>query len=209
MKLDSAQVRKVSWRTISGRGLRENLTLPLLEEPSIMRSMAAHVEKTLSLHVVVARAFGLPKELASKWVETEHISDGLTESDRQFLAGDDSLKIQKQADVHCLYVLAWALSVVPSLSIDGEMPRDLVKLMPELWSMEKSSDFRLRAKQRHSSEILQALDLAYCLHWALEDARLSCAHHPALAGLPIVVRRRLALEWLVSATEWDAIELDT
>jgi hypothetical protein len=189
--------------------MAENPALPLLDEGLRIKDVRKHLDRTLCLHVVVGCSFGFPRDKAWKWIESEMIHDELTESDRNFLSGEDSLRLQKQADVHCLYVLVWALSFVPSLTTDGQIPGYLVQKMPELWNLEPASSFRNDAIQRSSGEILEALDLAFCLHWSLEDARISGAKSPSLETLPVVVRRRLALEWLASSSEWDEIRLDT
>ena len=71
--------------------------------------------------------------------------------------------------------------------------------------------FAADAVLRPASDILDALDLHYRLHWAVRQARLD--NKPVPGGIEggVVYERHYALNWLVrfEDAEWDAVETPT
>ena len=85
-----------------------------------------------------------------------------------------------------------------------------MRVLPDLKADEPTTRLRVRAGSlRSAEEILSALDISYCLHWAIRDAALTCSPAPAKLTGYVIVERRRALEWLVSEEGWDELTLDT
>lgn len=68
------------------------------------------------------------------------------------------------------------------------------------------ADFIQKNPLRPIEEVLQQLDLLYCLHWLLRE------DDPVIkrkVSLDIVIERRHVLEWLISDDSWYDVSLDT
>ena len=114
-----------------------------------------------------------------------------------------------QWQVQGIYILAWALGVLESIDLWKPCPDDLVLRLPDLKSLQATAELRRALALRPTTEIAAEADLAYCLHWAVRDARLNGRRTPAdLEEIELVERRR-ALEWLLCDEDWYSISLDT
>jgi hypothetical protein len=76
-------------------------------------------------------------------------------------------------------------------------------------SSQPTGEIRGALALRPTTEIAAAADLAYCLHWAVRDARLNDRRAPSgLEELEVMERRR-ALDWLLGNDDWYSVSLDT
>ncbi len=125
------------------------------------------------------------------------------------LESQESMLRELQDQVEALNAFAWVLGFVPEMPFDRECVDDLITVFPDLKAGASSSDYRNDARLRLSSEAFEALDLAYCLHWAVVDAQLNGRSSPRSNDAYIIVERRRALEWMMSDVEWDDVSLDT
>ena len=101
----------------------------------------------------------------------------------------------------------WLLGLADDLLLLEGCPDDLVRRFPDLKRAESSSRFREAVALQPEQAVLQKLDLIYCTHWAIVEARLQgCLVRQAFPGL---LERRHALEWAIGAGEWDEVCLDT
>jgi len=82
-------------------------------------------------------------------------------------------------------------------------------MLPNLNTRESGDKIRRDASLRSTDQLVAALDLAYCLHWAVVDAELHGDELVGLYGMGVRERRH-ALEWLLNEDdEWDDVPLDT
>jgi hypothetical protein len=114
-----------------------------------------------------------------------------------------------QMQVHAVYALSWCTSVVEDFSVNGQMPHDLVRRLPDFKRFESSSLFRSRLILRPNTEILTQLDTEYCFHWAWREALLMSNRNRRVNHLHLVAERRKALEWVFKGGSWDHLPLDT
>lgn len=108
-----------------------------------------------------------------------------------------------------LALLAWALGVLPQLPWPDQIC-DVSGLCAALLA-EASPQWRWRARLRPSSEILNALDLHYRLHWLVREAQLGRRELPDGLIPGVVLERHYALNWLVhfEQADWDDVDTPT
>lgn len=108
-----------------------------------------------------------------------------------------------------LLILLWALKLAPSLPDPTEICN-----VPALGSVILENDEEKLvaiAKLRPTSEILDALDLHFRIHWAVREASLNSQIPPAGFDASVVQERHRALNWLVlfEDADWDNVDTPT
>lgn len=183
---------------------------PLIEA-EIFRSPKEIIERALALNVVINVGYGMPTDYARDWLASNKI-DFLTENEidlfRKIDEGapydENSVRIQVEA----LWVLVWALGFVKNLDFSSYCENSLSGLLPNLREFESSEKFSEQAVMKPYCEIYQALDLVYCISWALAEANLSGSESPGNLRQYVYWERRKALEW-IKGGDWDAPDLST
>jgi hypothetical protein len=205
-----AEIRAASIEEVKGLGFPlPPDSLPLLDAPHGVRARQEVEGRALVLAAVVAAAYGYPKAQAQSWIERERLAGHLSLSERTFLQGDVSMAVQFQAQVEALGALAWALGLLPALPFDRPSPSHMVTVFPDLKKMEDIGRFQAGVRPRAEQEIASQCDLAYCLHWGINQARLEDKKPPGRTPPHVIVERRRALEWMLSSCDWDDVSLDT
>jgi hypothetical protein len=207
--MEVAAIRAESIRKLSGAGVRVNPTLPPLETSLKARSSSAVIDRALALHAVVAASYGFPRDQATTWIEREGVSGSLTDLEREQLSSGGNGIVGFRRRVEALAALAWTVSVVPACDPFQKLPSSLVAKFPDLLRDEAASGFVSASHLRGVADLVAALDLMYCAHWALRQAELSGKRLTKLQPLAVVEERRRALEWVLSAEDWDELALDT
>jgi hypothetical protein len=162
------------------------------------------------LYAAIAVSYGFDGTRALAWLRAEGVDAELTAVERGFLSGQYPKEKQALQDlVEALWALTWALGIGGRMDFARPCPDDFVDLFPDVKKDEPAAGFRSRASLRKTEEIAQALDLAYCLHWALREAELRGKRIPGKVHPYVVIERRRALEWILSDEAWDEITLDT
>jgi hypothetical protein len=196
-------------------------THPLIWEPGDRVSVrpSADIEARMAiLNVVLARAFGMPSDLAAAWLRDAHLMERLTGAEWDFVVSGLGDRDVFALHFDALFALAWVIGIAMDLDPMRPSAEGLVGRLPLLPENESFADWRRRTltAPREPVTAAAALDLYYCLDWAyLESERL---------GLPLpgpldsnaVGQRRWALEWAVvrhgpfhgPAPEWDEIDLE-
>jgi hypothetical protein len=190
-------------------GYPVNTRLPLLDDGPAPRPIEETIRRFLALYAVIACAYGLDRRQAVRWLEREGVASYVTPAERRFLDGQSGADGTIRDQVEALWALAWAMSLVPVLDFSQPCGDDFIVMLPDLKRNERSARLRRRAKPRAAGELLQALDTAYCLHWALRQAELEGRRPPGRVEPYMIVERRRALEWLFSDEEWDEVLLNT
>ncbi|WP_447928958.1 DUF4272 domain-containing protein [Vreelandella sp. EE27] len=204
------EIRQSSEKAAENLGYPINSNLPLLDPIANLRSKNEIVKRTLCLYACVACSYGFSREKAKKWLKKEGLYDGLSHSEFRYL--DDPFDQRAsffQWQVEALWATTWVTNHHNKLDFSDSCSDDFIALFPDLNTGTPSTYFKDLARVRGAEEIVAALDLVYCLHWAIRDAELRGIPAPGKVP-PLVVReRRRALEWIISNEGWDDIALDT
>lgn len=207
--MDMAVIRAESIRKLSGAGVFVNPALPPLDSRLVARDVDAVVGRALALHAIVAASYGFPREQAGNWITREGLWTHLTAPERDGLQieGDDVVKFRPR--VEALSALGWALSMTPACDVFQKVSPSLVSKFPDLLRDEDTKRFRAVSHLRAEADLIAALDLLYCGHWALRQADLSGKRLPKLRPLDVVAERRRGLEWVLTMEDWEELSLDT
>jgi hypothetical protein len=110
--------------------------------------------------------------------------------------------------------LAWSLGVLDELPFPSAVC-DVAVLAKTLFGLDAQSlvaqSLVASARLRGTSEILDALDLTFRLHWATTNARVRKTASPAGVEPGVVAERHHALNWLTrfEDAEWDDVTTPT
>jgi len=207
--MDTKRIRSESIRKASELGVAVSVSLPHLDTDLATRSLDDAIGRLLAMNVVAAAAYGFDRPKALAWLQAEGLTDLLTEPERRFLTERGGAAEPFQNQVEGMWALAWAIGLVDELNFAKDCEGRFAAMLPNLKQAEPSLGLRQRSKLRRPEEIAAACDLAYCLHWALTQARVDGRPLPIHLKPRLVIERRRALEWLLSTEEWDDISLDT
>lgn len=181
--------------------------LPVLDEVMEMRGSEEAASRLLAMGPVAASSYGFDRARAIAWLKQEGLFGFLTDRENRFLIDGVGDPEPFREQVEGMWALAWALGIVSELEFDKQCDDNFVEVFPT--SDQSSAGFRAKVKPRPLEEVIAALDLAYCLHWAVRDAMIRGKPIPGNLDPVVVIERRRALEWLVSKDEWDEVTLDT
>lgn len=189
-------------------GYEVSAELPLLGFDVRLRDQDEVVRRCLARYVAVAVAYGYGRDRAWAWLKREGLDDALAPSEREFLDGGGDADAMK-AGVESLWALCWVLGFVGDLDFSKICGDNLISLFPDLKTGDAAGPFMAEARLRSLGEIAAAVDLAYCLHWAITSVGLSGKKLPGRVPPYVVIERRHALEWALSDEDWDEVPLDT
>lgn len=211
-QMKMSKLRRATQRQVESLGYRFNPNLPELTPAQIRRPCNDVVSRILSLYVCVACSYGFSKDLAMKWLIKEHLIDHLSNSEQHYLRETDEVsRAVFQLQVEALWALTWAAGYHETCDFSCACSDEFVRMFPNLKAHASSDEFSRRCNMRSSNEILQMLDLSYCLHWAIRDEELSQqqTRQQRRVSTHVITERRHALEWLMSDDNWDDVQLDT
>ncbi|QYF94271.1 DUF4272 domain-containing protein [Massilia sp. PAMC28688] len=210
---DQALARKA--RTVAlleQRGITVPATLPPLvgESELVLRTNDEAVGRARALLMVALRAdsvaSGEPMSAELLMNKMPLADDYLSDQEREFL--DQEAPSQNDCAqliwrYESLYLLEWALGLVDELPFP-DAPCDSASTAATLISM--------RGPQlRGASEILDALDLHYRLHWHVRQKRLKKQGEADGVDADVLIERHRALNWLVrfEHAPWDDVDTPT
>jgi hypothetical protein len=193
---------------------------PLVWEPGDGVELRPTVEleaRAAVLHVVVARCFGMPTEVAMAWLLGSHLVEMVTPPEWQFVMGAHGDHRSFVLHHDAVFALGWVLGL--SRHLDPTAPPEdlLMKQMPHLPAGETFEGWRSRtlAAPRDAVEVATLLDLYYCLDWAYQEIERQGLRPPGEVDGNAIGQRRWALEWAVvfrgpfhdPAPGWEAVDL--
>jgi hypothetical protein len=105
--------------------------------------------------------------------------------------------------------LAWAVGLLDALPFPAATC-DVPALAKTMFALDQAS-FVAGAHLRDTAAILDALDLAFRLHWATTEARARKTAPPAGVDPGVVAERHYALNWLTcfEGADWDDVSTPT
>lgn len=213
----SARQRKQrSEELISQRGLRAPTHLPPLvsEDEVNLRSETEVLQRARALFLVAVTA---ESSLDNARIEPSELRDayreffsGLSPAEHDYLDGtpDEQQSIQMVWRYECLSLLEWTLRLTPELRFPDaicDVPaaaRTVIEYRPQTTNA---------LKLRPASDILDALDLTYRLHWIIRQARIDGGPMPPGMDAGVIMERHYALNWLIrhENCEWDEVDTPT
>ncbi len=175
---------------------------PLVWEPGDeveLRGTREIEARAAVLHVVVARCFGMPTDLAMQWLLGSHLVDAVTPPEWQFVMGARGDHRSFVLHHDAVFALAWVLGLSRHLDPTSPPEPQLMRQMPDLPTGETFDAWRARAlvAPRDAVEVAALLDLYYCLDWAFLAAEKDGAPPPGEVDGNAIGQRRWALEWAV------------
>jgi hypothetical protein len=201
---------------LAERGITTSATLPpvIAEEEVELRSAEAVVRRAYALFAVALRAESLATENPLSREELEEklpvAFQSLSPREEAFLAEEAPPRqaiIDHAWRYEALFLLEWALGLVPELPF----PTTICDVPLTARTLLKADGFELavKAKLRPTSEILDALDQTYRLHWRTRESRREEA--PVDLDPGVIQERHHALNWLVQfeGAEWDEVDTPT
>jgi hypothetical protein len=195
-------------------------TFPLVWEPGDgveLRATGEIEARAAVLHVVVARCFGMPAEVAMSWLLSSHLVDFVTPPEWQFVAGARGDHRSFVLHHDAVFALAWLLGLSRHLDPLAPPEERLMRQMPDLPGGELFDRWRSRSlvAPRAADDAAVLLDLYYCLDWAFQEAEQSGRSLPGEVDSNAIGQRRWALEWAVvfkgpyhdDPPEWEEVDL--
>ena len=210
----SEKIRKESKKKVKKLGYIYNPNLPLLEVNEFkIKNIDSIVSRILILEGLGAVSYGFDRDITYSWLEKENLVNDMFENEKKFIMennkeSDDILLYKTQ--IEAAYALCWSISIAHELDFGCSCPNNFITLLPNLKEKESSSKFREKAHLISKNEIIKALDLAYCLHWAIVEARVNNKNNKTNVEPYVIIERRRALEWILSYdSDWYDVNLDT
>ncbi|WP_238008031.1 DUF4272 domain-containing protein [Dactylosporangium sp. AC04546] len=175
--------------------------------------------RTAILNVVLARAFGMPPELAMQWLLEARLVDRLTPPEWQFVSDGKGDERSFALHAEAMFALSWLLGIAMDLDPLRPSPEGLMERLPNLGQGESFLTWRRRtlAAPRDAASAAVQLDLYYCLDWSFLEAERRRLPPPGQIDSNAVGQRRWALEWAVifagpyhgNPPNWEEVDLST
>jgi hypothetical protein len=195
-----------------------------------IRDADAVARRCIILYAVVAAGHNEPRDQLVAWLRHEGLWEAVTPKESEFLLSKSPTR-QQQVNAtwraEALFSLVWSLGLIGELSIPQQLcDVQLVRsVLPPLFG--SVGRFISEAKLRNDSELHDANEKIYQIHWHVRDAQRR--HEPTPPGrLPrmphedcdppaeslnpsVVQERHYALNWLIGycGQDWDDITTDT
>lgn len=188
---------------------------PLVSEPELRQRTPEEVAgRALALFVVAVRAESIATNEAISFAQLqEQFSQALSyfsPNEDAFLRDASpplSANTQFSWRYESLFLLQWALGLSESLPFPNAICD--VPAVARTAIETNAEDFPQKAHLRPASEILDALDLHYRLHWLVRQAEVEKKAIPAELNEGVILERHHALNWLVRFEDGDWDEVDT
>lgn len=193
---------------------------PLAWEPGDRVSLrpTAEIEARMAiLNIVVARALGMPTDLAAQWLRDAHLIERLTGAEWDFVVSEKGDPRVFALHFDALFALAWLAGIAMDLDPAQPSAEGLTGRLPNLPAGESYAQWRRRTLTALRAPELAAtqLDLYYCLDWSYLTAERLAMPLPGMIDSNTIGQRRWALEWAVvlhgpyhpPPPDWDEIDL--
>lgn len=207
---------------LAEQGVPVNENLPAIEgdEDAAIRSKDEVIDRLLALtysSVYAELARDQSVQAAREglaWFAGRYGVDALLSPKEKAFVAADAPEEQDVIDYvwryECLWVAAWALSLIPELSYP-EAICDVARLTEIISQFKSRDDIFKKTKLRAKAELLDQTDLIYRYDWACIDAMLREEAAPAHLNGEVVLERHRFLNWLRSydGVDWDDVQTDT
>jgi hypothetical protein len=215
---DSSSRKRRTDEELARRGIRVLASLPpvVSEDEVELRDPSEVASRCLALFICAARAESLdegdPLSVADLQTRFPLAFASMSPRERSFMsvASPPRQQIVNHAwQYEALAALVWALGLqdeLPFPTLIADVPA-----LARLFVPMKAEPFVAGARLRPVTEVLDALDLTYRLHWAVAEARVQKTPPPASLEPGVVLERHRALNWLTRFhdADWDDVDTPT
>jgi hypothetical protein len=186
--------------------------------------------RCIVLYAVLAAGEGEPRDQLVAWLRRERLWEDVSPRESEFLLCESPTQQQRfnaTWRAEALFPLLWSLGLISELPLPQQQcdVQVMQSVLPELFG--SVAEFLSTARLRSDSEIQDANDQIYQIHWQVRD--LWVRHQPTPPGkLPrmphedcdppaesydsgVVQEHHYALNWLIGycGQDWDDITTDT
>ena len=196
--------------------IMEHLPTVISDEEVNLREPAEVARRAIIISLLVSRAEGLDLTEVIKLLEKYHLTEYLSEKEKEFLAKQNH---EKQEIINTVWrfesanTLFWSLGLVEKLDFPNKAcnPEDILELIRQ----KTPEKIIANAKLISTNKILDQLDLTYRLHWWAVDRRVKESRIETKADEKIdegvVYERHYALNWLTWSgnNDWDNVKTET
>lgn len=190
--------------------------LPLIEEESDVKIRTGQeIAERILILVYLAFLSEVPdeKEAVIDFLKIHQLWDKVSPDEKKLyqkkkLTEQEAINILWRSEA--IWLLLWSIHKVDQLKLPTVHVEvsEIMARIPEFFADPK--DFIETAVVRSTTEILDASDLIYRLHWATRNAGLNNQPMPAKLDASVVMERHYAINWLTFyAEEWDDVTTDT
>lgn len=190
-----------------------NLYLPLIEEEreAVIRTAADIAKRILILAYLYTTIHNDDdKQDIIAYLKTEKLWGHVSRRE-QALFNKETLSEKEARNlswrVECIKVLLWSINKIDDLGLPIDEASEIFNLIPGY--IESSEEFVNGAVIRDTTEILDASDLIYRIHWAIKQARIDNTEIPNI-NPDVVQEWHQAINWITFYEDrWDDITTDT
>lgn len=206
------QIRLKSESVLTSRAVPIHPHLPLLDIPQF-RGAEDIGERVVALYAMAGLANGADRAMLQDWLRSECAWKFLSAAEQEILEADRldrRLMNELSWKQESLLVLSWCGNLIDELpwpDTEADLRSIFGSIPPEI----PVQDFIRSSCTRKLDDIVQQLDIYYCLHAALNHPEIwKGAEWRQRPKIEIVLERRQALEWVCNrSVDWDEIYLDT
>jgi len=178
-----------------------------------LRSAAAVARRCLVLCSVVAASHNEDSTKIVTWLKSEGLWDDVSPKERSFLQSKKPTNgqlINASWRVEALYILLWALRLIPSLEV-GKTPSERFGLTDLLPFLGPTSEFINNSELRSEDEIYEINEKIYEAHWSVRDAKINSKAIPEDIDPGVIMERHYGINWLTGycGQPWDNVTTDT
>lgn len=190
-----------------------NQYLPLIEEENeaVIRPAADIAKRILILAYLYTTIHNEEdKQDIIAYLKAESLWDDVSQRE-QALFNKETLSEKEAMNlswcVECIKVLLWSINKIDDLGLPIDEASEIFNLIPGY--MEPSEEFVNGAVIRDTTEILNASDLIYRIHWAIRQAGIDDTEVPNI-NPDVVPEWHQAINWITFYEDnWDDITTDT
>ncbi|CAM3797811.1 DUF4272 domain-containing protein [Parendozoicomonas haliclonae] len=203
--------KKQTERFLSERNIPFIDWLPPTEDESEVtpRTIKEIGERILCLFCLSGTAFNEGDTEFVEYLKNFNLWDSLTKEEKHYLSNPTygtQTQINATWRLEALYVLVWAVKLVPDLPYPSEEASvtDFIDRIPT--SSEDPISFINSLELRPISEIMDASDIIYRMHWAVRNYESSIDIDGG-----VIRERHHAINWLTNydGESWDWVATDT
>ena len=188
--------------------------LPFIEEESEVKIRQANeIAKRILILTYLCYVGEVPKakQEVIDFLKSENLWESVSVEEQRLF--NETMGDQDKANVswrsESIWLLLWSINKIDKLDLPYQSIKvqDVVKFLPPF--MTSTKEFINSATIRKTSELLDAADLLYRLHWATRQSQLTKTNTTKLDP-SVVYERHYAINWITFyADNWDDVTTDT
>jgi hypothetical protein len=178
-----------------------------------IRNAQEVARRCIVLYAVIVAGHGELRVELVEWLHREQLWSQVSPNESAFLMASSPTQ-QQQINAtwrtEALFPLLWSLRAIATLPPPTQFCNvSLRSAMPPLFG--STAEFISSARLRPESEIRDANEEIYQIHWRVRDARLNGRPAPDGFDPSVVQERHHGLNWLIGycGQDWDEISTDT